>query len=141
MAAKKSKPVKLDTQAIWRVIDANANRAREGLRVVEDTARFVLNREDASNALRDMRHRLDSIVRHYYSKLLQNRDVEHDLGRSNGTTDHKSGLPAILASNFKRCTEAMRVMEEYSRVVAPRAVRGIQAIRYGIYQWEKKLLA
>ena len=137
MATKK---LKLDTKAIWRVLDANANRAREGLRVVEDTARFVLEREEASKALRDMRHRLDAIVRHYYTRLLQNRDVEHDSGRTNGTAPHRAGVPAILASNFKRCTEALRVLEEYSRVVAPRAVRGIQAIRFGVYQWEKKLL-
>jgi thiamine-phosphate pyrophosphorylase len=139
MAAEK--PLKLDKKAIWRVLDANANRAREGLRVVEDTARFVMARQDASEGVRDLRHRLDAIVRHYYSKLLQNRDIENDLGTSNATTPHRSGVPAILASNFKRSAEALRVMEEYSRVVAPRAVRGVQAIRYGVYQWEKKLLS
>jgi thiamine-phosphate pyrophosphorylase len=137
MAVKK--PLKLDTKAIWRVLDANANRAREGLRVVEDTARFVLAREEAAAGVRDLRHRLDAIVRHYYTKLLQNRDVDTDSGRTNGTTPHRSGVPAILASNFKRSTEALRVLEEYSRVVAPRAVRGVQAIRFGVYQWEKKL--
>ncbi len=135
------KPLKLDKKAIWRVLDANANRAREGLRVVEDTARFVMARQDASEGVRDLRHRLDAIVRHYYSKLLQNRDVENDSGTSNATTAHRKGVPAVLASNFKRSTEALRVLEEYSRVVAPRAVRGVQAIRYGVYQWEKKLLS
>ena len=138
MAAKK--PLKLDKQKIWRVLDANANRAREGLRVVEDTARFVLAKEDAAEALREFRHRLDAIVRHYYKSLLRSRDVENDVGRENRTTPHKSGIPAILSSNFKRSTEALRVMEEYSRVIAPRAVQGIQAIRFGVYKWEKQLL-
>jgi thiamine-phosphate pyrophosphorylase len=132
--AKKAEP-----KAVWRVLDANANRAREGLRVVEDTARFVMNRQDAAEDLRLLRHRLDSIVRHHYSKLLKNRDVEKDFGRKNGTSPHSKGIPAILASNFKRCEEALRVLEEYGRLVAPRAVRAVQAIRYGVYQWEKKL--
>jgi thiamine-phosphate pyrophosphorylase len=137
MAAKKAK---VDAASIWRVLDANANRAREGLRVVEDTARFVLVRQDASDALRKIRHRLDEMVRDHYATLLRHRDVEGDLGRENVSTPHPAGVPAILASNFKRCEEALRVLEEYGRVVAPRAVKGMQALRYDVYQWEKKLL-
>jgi thiamine-phosphate pyrophosphorylase len=138
MAAKKAGQP--NAAAIWRVLDANANRAREGLRVVEDTARFVLVREDASAALRQIRHRLDAMVRHYYGTLLKHRDVEGDHGRENVSLPHQAGVPAILASNFKRTTEALRVLEEYGRVVAPRAVKGMQALRYNVYQWEKKLL-
>jgi thiamine-phosphate pyrophosphorylase len=126
---------------IWRLLDANANRAREGLRVVEDTARYVLDRPDASAALRKMRHRLDQIVRGHYAALLKYRDVENDSGRGNTTAPHKTGVPALLASNFKRCEEALRVLEEYGRVVSPRAVKGVQALRYNVYQWEKKLLS
>jgi len=126
---------------VWRLLDANANRAREGLRVVEDTARFVLERPDASSALRRMRHRLDQLVRGRYATLLRHRDVDTDPGRGNLTTSHKNGIPALLATNFKRCEEALRVLEEYGRVVSPKAVKGVQAIRYDVYQWEKKLLS
>src|SRR3954468_2130684 len=135
MAVKRATDMK-----IWRLLDANANRAREGLRVVEDTARFVLERQDASDALRGMRHRLDEVVRKHYAALLKNRDVENDPGRGNGTSPHRGGVPALLASNFKRCEEAFRVLEEYGRVMSPRSVKTVQALRYGIYQWEKKLL-
>ena len=135
-----SSPTRGEEAEVWRLIDANANRAREGLRVVEDTARFVLVRQDASNALRLLRHRLDHIVRHHYATLLKYRDVETDPGRENGSTPHSGGVTAILASNFKRCEEALRVLEEYGRMVAPRAVSGVQALRYNVYQWEKKLL-
>src|SRR3982750_2696681 len=114
MAAKRAADAR-----VWRLLDANANRAREGLRVVEDTARFVLERKDASDALRRMRHQLDEVVRKHYSTLLKNRDVENDPGRSNGTTNHRGGVPALLASNFKRCEEAFRVLEEYGRVMSP----------------------
>src|SRR5579863_2319913 len=80
---------------IWRLLDANANRAREGLRVVEDTARFILVKPDASKALRQMRHRLDQIVRQHYGVLLQHRDVENDSGRANPSAHHRTGIPAL----------------------------------------------
>src|ERR1035438_7466600 len=69
--------------SIWRLLDANANRAREGFRILEDTARFVLNKPKAAKALRSMRHELDEMIRLHYKKLLSARDVAHDSGRSN----------------------------------------------------------
>ena len=126
-------------ERIWRLIDANANRAREGLRVIEDTARFILERKDASAALRRMRHDLDELVRAQYSKLLKYRAVETDPGRKNASKPHKTGIPALVAANFKRCEEAFRVLEEYGRVLAPGAVQKVQTLRYKVYQWEKRL--
>ncbi len=37
--------------SVLRIIDANANRAREALRVMEEAARFLLNDEELSAAL------------------------------------------------------------------------------------------
>ena len=124
---------------VWRLLDANANRAREGLRVLEDTARFVLERKEASTALRQLRHELDSIVRKQYPVLLKHRAVENDPGRKNSSAPHTTGLSALVAANFKRCEEALRVLEEYGRVVAPGAVQQAQALRFKVYQWEKRL--
>ena len=132
MAAKDSK--------VWRLLDATANRAREGLRVVEDTARFVLDEPQASSELRQLRHRLDQLVRRHYGTLLQHRDVETDSGRGNIALRHRQGVPALLAANFKRCEEALRVLEEYGRVMSPATVQGLQKLRFNVYQWEKKLL-
>ena len=125
---------------VWRLLDANTNRAREGLRVVEDTARFILAQPQASKALRDLRHQLDQLVRRHYGTLLQHRDVENDTGRQNPSTPHTQGVASLLAANFKRSEEALRVLEEYGRVISPTTVRGFQNIRFQIYQWEKKLL-
>ncbi len=123
---------------MWRLLDANANRAREGLRVLEDTARFILNRPDASRALRALRHGLDSLVRLHYRTLLQGRDIANDFGRTNRASPHvKAG--DLLAANFKRCEEALRVLEEYGRLLSPDAVTTVQKIRFEVYQWEKKL--
>jgi len=124
---------------VWRLLDANANRAREGLRVLEDTARFVLERKEASTALRQLRHELDSIVREQYPVLLKHRGVEKDPGRKNSSAPHTTGLSALVAANFKRCEEALRVLEEYGRVVAPGAAQQAQALRFKVYQWEKRL--
>jgi thiamine-phosphate pyrophosphorylase len=124
---------------VWRLLDANANRAREGLRIIEDTGRFVLNRPDAARAFRKMRHDLDELVRRHYGKLLAARDVEHDPGRSNTAKPYRSGVAELLAANFKRVEEALRVLEEYGRVLSPLAGRAAQTLRFEVYRWEAKL--
>ncbi len=128
------------SSSVWRLLDANANRAREGLRIIEDTARFVLNKPDAAKAFRVLRHGLDGIVRGHYKTLLSARDVAHDSGRANAAKPYKGGVRTLLAANFKRCEEALRVLEEYGRVMSPKAVKGVQAIRFKVYRWEKILL-
>lgn len=126
---------------VWRLLDANANRAREGLRILEDTARFVLENASAAAGLRKLRHTLDAQVRRHYKQLLSERNVATDSGRKNVATPHKTGVPGLLAANFKRCSEALRVLEEYGRVISPKAVAHFQKIRFEVYGWEKKLLS
>ena len=124
---------------VWRLLDANANRAREGLRTIEDTARFVLDKPEAARGIRALRHGLDELVRGHYKTLLMARDVAHDRGRSNAAQAYKGGVGALLAANFKRCEEALRVLEEYGRVLSPRAVKRAQRLRFKVYQWEKRM--
>lgn len=126
---------------IWRLLDANANRAREGLRIIEDTARFVLDKPAAARGIRELRHGLDGLVRQHYRKLLVARDVESDPGRANVSKPYTGGIQALLAANFKRCSEALRVLEEYGRVMSPAAVKKAQLLRFQVYQWETKLLS
>ncbi len=129
------------SSAIWRVLDANVNRAREGLRIIEDTARFVIEDAAAAEALRGLRHGLDELVRGHYRYLLAARNVARDPGRSNPAKPYRGGVRALLAANFKRCEEAFRVFEEYGRVISPRAIRRAQMLRFKIYQWEARLLS
>lgn len=126
---------------VWRLLDANANRAREGLRIIEDTARFVLSKASAAKEIRGLRHGLDTLVRAHYQKLLAARDVSGDSGRKNASKPYKGGVNALLIANFKRCEEALRVLEEYGRVMSPKAVKGAQALRFKVYQWESKLIS
>ena len=128
-----------NSQLVWRLLDANANRAREGLRIIEDTARFVLDKPAAAKALRALRHGLDELLRDHYKPLLLARDVARDSGRLNPARAYKGGIGALLAANFKRCEEALRVIEEYGRVLSPGAVKRAQALRFKVYQWEKRM--
>jgi len=123
---------------IWRLLDANANRAREGLRIIEDTSRFVLDDAAAAKAFRRLRHGVDELVRRHYGKLLSARDVAHDRGRSNTARPYRGGVRTLLSANFKRVEEALRVLEEYGRVLAPGAVEKVQKIRFQVYSWEKR---
>jgi thiamine-phosphate pyrophosphorylase len=124
---------------IWRLLDANANRAREGFRILEDTARFVLDRPKEAKALRKMRHGLDELVRRHYKQLLCSRDIDRDSGRINAAKPYAGGVNALVAANFKRCEEALRVLEEYGRVLSSGAVRKAKALRFETYRWERKL--
>jgi len=124
---------------IWRLLDANANRAREGLRIIEDTARFVLDDATAAKAFRALRHGVDELVRRHYKELLVARDVAHDNGRLNASKPYKGGTESLLAANFKRVEEALRVVEEYGRVLAPGSVKKAQALRFQVYKWEKRI--
>lgn len=128
-----------DSRGVWRLLDANVNRAREGLRVLEDTSRFALEQPAAAKAFRDLRHELDRLVRRHYAKLLFARDVEHDSGRMNVAPPYRNGLGDLLAANFKRCEEALRVLEEYGRILSRDAVRRTQALRFQIYSWEERI--
>src|SRR5216684_7830585 len=84
--------IRSSRSAVWRLLDANANRAREGLRVIEDTARFVLDKPAAAKAIRALRHGLDELVRGEYKTLLTARNVGHDSGRSNAAKPYKGGV-------------------------------------------------
>jgi len=132
----KGKNATLPSTAVWRLLDANANRAREGLRVIEDTARFILENAEAAKAFRTMRHSLDQLVRQHYHKLLEARNVQNDSGRANLAEPYKDGIHDLLVANIKRVEEALRVIEEYGRVLAPRAVRKAQSLRFEVYVWE-----
>src|SRR5438132_14206612 len=68
---------------VWRLLDANANRARGGLRIIEDTARVVLDKPAAAKARRGLRPGLDELLRAHYKPLHLARDLARDGGRLN----------------------------------------------------------
>ena len=127
----------INQQNIFRVLDANINRAREGLRVLEDAARFVFNRPALTIQIRRNRHRLDAAVRQSYPQLIAARDTGSDEGRSFNEGKRKD-LSGLVIANFKRVEEAMRVLEEFSKLFSERAGKKFKKIRFEIYAAEKE---
>src|SRR5262245_17637427 len=120
---------------LLRVLDVNLNRAREGLRVLEDTARLVWEDRRAFGGLRAIRHALDAAPRAAYPRLVAARDSAADPGRviaESGRRDWKG----LVAANFRRAQEALRVLEEYGKVVSPGAAARFKELRYRLYAAE-----
>jgi thiamine-phosphate pyrophosphorylase len=131
--------IKIDNEKIFRVLDANLNRAREGLRVLEDTARFVWDDRGLFTVLRKARHDLDKATRSAYPHLVAGRESAKDMGRRMAEGQSRD-WPGLVAANFRRAQEALRVLEEYGKVFAPGAAGAFKKIRFQLYRAEKKSL-
>ena len=68
---------------ISRIIDANLNRSREGLRVCEDIARFAMNSGKISRELKTVRHAISSVMRsaQVSGSFIGSRRSGRDVGR------------------------------------------------------------
>ncbi|MDR2425736.1 MAG: hypothetical protein LBD46_00895 [Endomicrobium sp.] len=130
--------MKKEQNSSLRIIDANLNRCREGLRVVEDTLRYALNDAVLYKKIRLIRHNADKILRNDYGGLIIERDTITDYGRVMPETVKKK-LSAIIIANFKRAQESLRVLEEYSKTIFPEASHLFKRQRYAIYDCEKSV--
>jgi thiamine-phosphate pyrophosphorylase len=121
---------------ISRIIDANVNRAVEGLRVVEELVRFVLEDKKLTGQLKALRAKIRR-----GSAELKVRSSETDVGREiyHTTEAARNTLLDIFTANIKRAQEALRVLEEYSKLVAPKHGAVYKAIRFKLYDLEKKI--
>lgn len=107
--------------------------------MVEDTARFVWNDKKMYARLRSLRHQLHEITAGHYHTLVLARDSHTDAGRTikEGPRSSTSG---VLAANIRRAEEAVRVLEEYSKVFSAQAGPKFKKIRYALYSEEKNIL-
>ena len=127
---------------MMRIIDANLNRIGEGLRVLEELARFVLNDVDLTQQLKNMRHELLTSDWSFQQQLLQARDSAGDVGTSMEVPgeEAKKELPIVVVANARRVQEALRVMEELSKNTSLDHDKFKQA-RFDLYGLERTLLA
>ena len=128
---------------IGRILDASANRAREGLRVVEDYARFVLDDPGLTRRLKEVRHRLAEALRGFDPDLLIGaRDTREDVGTHIMTPSEqvRENPRAVLSANFKRIAEALRTLEEYGKLVDVWLSGRFEVLRYDVYTLEKLML-
>ena len=117
-----------------RLIDANLNRLREGIRVVEDIFRYIYNNKEISTKLKSLRH--IARTKNYY-ELLETRDVENDVLRESIKSEqNREDLNSILIANFKRAQESSRVLEEFCKLISIEDSENFKYIRYELYNLE-----
>ncbi|MEW5944780.1 MAG: thiamine phosphate synthase [bacterium] len=125
---------------IYRVIDANLNRAVEGIRVIEDLARFASGDGALSAELRRLRHLLRAAPASLpggKNALLSARDSVSDPGRTTLPSAKKKPSD-LLTANFNRVQEALRVLEETANCLSPSCSKKFAAARFTLYDLEKK---
>jgi thiamine-phosphate pyrophosphorylase len=130
---------------ILRALDANCNRAREGFRVAEDVARFVLNDPKLLFRLKKLRHEVTAAEKALFqsSKLRTlARDVEKDMGKGSGEKNEKKRATPldVLRANLKRAQEALRSLEEFSKLLRHPVFARFKHIRYESYKIEEEWL-
>ena len=139
----------------FRILDANLNRAREALRVIEDFARFALNDAHLSEQAKGLRSRLQRAAAHWPAEaLLAARDTPGDVGTAitSPTEYRRADASAVAVAACKRLTEALRTLEEYAKIVggapaqpspptqaAASPAAAFEAMRYEAYTLEQRL--
>jgi thiamine-phosphate pyrophosphorylase len=129
----------MDKKNLLRVVDANFNRSKEALRVIEDIFRFVLENDKLRKKARVLRHSLDRITANkIFKDAVLSRDSESDLGKKTDVLEfNRKTVSDIIYANLQRAKESVRVLEEFLKIISPQQVKLLKKIRYDIYSLEK----
>lgn len=130
---------------VERVLDANLNRAREALRVLEDHERFVRDAGGAAARLKALRHELAEVCRRggLGAELVGSRESGADVGKETRAADQArayADLGGLVTANCKRLEEALRSLEEFGRVRAAALGAAFGRLRFRAYEIEKELV-
>jgi thiamine-phosphate pyrophosphorylase len=129
----------------YRIIDSNLNRLAEGLRILEDIARMLLDDAAITSQLKTLRHDMVRADQGFNLDLLQARDSSADVGATlevAGETQHKD-LALIAVANARRVQESLRVLEEMAKLgeFAGRLdSEAFKRARFEVYTLEKNLV-
>ncbi len=121
---------------LYRVIDANLNRLKEGIRVIEDIARYSYNNQSLASRLKVLRHssQIDDLLH-----LLHSRDSVNDVLRPSTVSElERTDIQSIVTANYKRAQESSRVLEEMYKILSPELSEHFKHIRYELYTLEKE---
>ena len=126
---------------LLRILDANANRAREALRVMEDYARFSLNHGGLSGELKELRHGLAEVLKNYLAEAILHRDVAGDVGMEIKTEaeGERQDLNDVVVAAGKRLGEALRVIEEALKTLDSSEAARVEKLRYAAYAVEQRI--
>ena len=131
---------------VYRIIDANLNRSREGLRVCEEVVRFGLSSPGLTKELKSVRHAVSRIAKGHYKKtgaLSSTRDSFGDVGRISKKPSEmrRSGFGDIFTANAQRAKESLRVLEEFYKLIDKKVSRRFSHLRFRVYEIERKVSA
>ncbi len=131
---------------ILRIIDANFNRSREGLRVCEEVTRFVWNSPRLTKDLKAARHGITDILKNGRAGgkiLFETRDVRSDVGRKAVQKSEMRRLDYsdIFSANIERAKESLRVLEEFFKLIDKTDSAKFTKLRFKVYEIEKKALS
>ena len=134
----------VQNKKILRLIDANLNRTKEGLRVCEDIVRFIYDERNLTRAFKKLRHDCTKTILQFpipYRTLVSARDSRRDVGKNGAILEKKKMVWSdLLTSNLKRAEESLRVLEEVSKMVTPKQSSRFQSLRFKLYELEKRVL-
>ncbi len=123
----------------WRLVDANLNRLKEGVRVIEDIARYLNDDASLASKLKNIRHecKIDN-----YAGIIKSRDSVNDVLKTSTSSEmQRSDINSILIANYKRTQESARVLEEVLKIFDPKLSDKFKNIRYELYMLEKDNLS
>ena len=133
------------SDSIYRVLDANLNRLREALRVIEEYYRFFKNDAPVAVTLKKLRHFVKEIeIAIGREPLLNGRDTFSDCFADKNRPEElqRKTVTDILAASCKRAQEASRVIEEYTKITDyPQLSEKAKTIRFSLYNVEKLLFS
>ena len=129
-----------------RLIDANLNRIGEGLRLLEDIARLLLNDVALTQQLKTMRHELVKGDWSFNKQLLQARNSEADIGINIKAPEQEKQreLPLMIVANSRRVQESLRTVEELAKipgVTLKLNSEKFKQARFNLYSIERNLLS
>ncbi len=126
-------------KAIFRILDANLDRAREGMRIIEEWCRLGLNHQPLAEECKHIRQEL---AQWHSWELRQARDTPGDVGTdlSHAQEEVRESIEQLLQANLCRSQEALRVLEEYSKLYKPEMAVACKQLRYRVYTIESTLL-
>jgi thiamine-phosphate pyrophosphorylase len=136
---------------VLRILDANFNRAREALRVLEDAARLGLGDGELAGACKRARDELRVAAGELgvdAARLAAARDTPGDVGTglsTPGEADRAGGVHGVVVAAGKRLSEALRTIEEFGKTLGGGEAGGepgvarIKRLRYEGYELERRL--
>jgi hypothetical protein len=129
-------------KVLYRILDANFNRAKEGLRVCEDLCRYIWDQKTLTRTFKDLRHELTDILAGVdILKVLEARHIQGDVGRATSVSESKrKDINAVFWANSQRVKESLRVLEEVTKLIDARKSSKLKILRYKVYALEQKVV-